>query len=60
MKDEREVNDAAERAADMQDAARKAGRSQYPNMAFEDGVREALDWVVGNVDEDPTDETEGA
>jgi hypothetical protein len=29
------------------------GRSKYPGMSFEEGVREALDWVFGDQEENP-------
>lgn len=55
MKDETEINDAADRAADMQNAAVECRRSKFPNMTYEDGLRAALDWVAGNEDKDPTE-----
>ncbi len=58
MKDEKEINDAADRAADMCAAADKKGRSKYPGMTYEEGVRAALDWACGNQDEDPTQDEE--
>jgi hypothetical protein len=53
MKDEKEINEAAERAADLRYAASDSG-SKYPSMTYEDGLRDALDWVCGNQDDDPT------
>lgn len=32
------------------------GTSRYPGMSYEDGVRAALDWVTGEVDENPFEE----
>lgn len=29
------------------------GGSKYPGMSYEDGIREALDWVSGDSDEAP-------
>ena len=46
MRDEDEIQDMADRAAD---AAYKATR--YPGMTYEEGVRAALDWVLGGEDE---------
>ena len=53
MKDIKEIEAACERAADMQNTSRKKG-SKYRGMTYENGLRDALDWVCDNVDEDPT------
>lgn len=53
MKDIKEIEAACERAADMQNTSREKG-SKYRSMTYEDGLRDALDWVCDNVDEDPT------
>lgn len=53
MKDFKEIEDAAERAAEMQCEAEQNG-SKYPGMKYEDGLREAFDWITGNAEEDPT------
>ena len=53
MKDIKEIEAACERAADMQNTAREKG-SEYRSMTYEDGLRDALDWVCDNVYEDPT------
>ena len=53
MKDIKIIEDAAERAAVMQDTSRENG-SKYRSMTYEDGLRDALDWVCENIDEDPT------
>jgi len=53
MKDIQEIEEACERAADMQAEASNNG-SKYPAMTYEDGLREGLDWVCENVEEDPT------
>ena len=53
MKDETEVEEACERAAKMQNKARNTG-SLYGGMTYEDGLREAFDWVMENSDDDPT------
>ena len=57
MKDISEIESACDRAADMQAEASMIG-SRYPGMSYEEGVREALDWVCDNVDEDPTNPEE--
>lgn len=54
MKDIKEIEAACERAADMQNKSRDKGVSKYRGMTYEDGLRDALDWVCDNVDEDPT------
>jgi hypothetical protein len=53
MKDSDEIEAACERAADMQNKAQREG-SRFGGMTYEDGIREALDWVCGNQEEDPT------
>jgi len=53
MKDIKEIEAACERAAKLHDESRDNG-SKYRGMTYEDGLREALDWVCENVDEDPT------
>ncbi len=53
MKDIKEIEAACERAAKLHDESRENG-SKYRGMTYEDGLREALDWVCENVDEDPT------
>ena len=30
--------------------------TQYPGMTYEDGVREALDWLFGRSDNSPADD----
>jgi len=54
MKDYREIEAACERAAQLQDRAREDG-SKFRGMTYEDGLREALDWVCENVEDDPTE-----
>lgn len=54
MKKPTEIEAAAERAAQLQNNAQKSGRSEYPAMTYEDGLREALDWVCDYEDCDPT------
>jgi hypothetical protein len=48
-----EVEAACERAAKMQGEAEENG-SKYFGMKYEDGLREAFDWVMENMAEDPT------
>lgn len=54
MKDIKQIEEACERAAKMANQAADAGRSKYFSMTYEDGLRDALDWVCSNSDEDPT------
>lgn len=54
MKDILEIEDACERAAVMQNKSRVAS-TKYRGMTYEDGVRDALDWVCENIDDDPTE-----
>ena len=53
MKDVKEIEQACDRAADLQNEARSSG-SKYRGMTYEDGLRDALDWVCEYTDEDPT------
>lgn len=53
MKDIEEIEKACERAAIMHNKSQYEG-SKYRGMTYEDGIRDALDWVWENVDEDPT------
>lgn len=32
------------------------GRSKFPGMTYEEGVRNALDWIVGDLDESPMED----
>lgn len=54
MKTKKEIEDACERAAEMHDRASENG-SKYPGMTYEDGLREAFDWITENQEEDPTE-----
>jgi hypothetical protein len=54
MKDIEEIEQACERAANLQNEARY-NCSKYRSMTYEDGLRDALDWVCENTDEDPTE-----
>ncbi len=53
MKSESEIEQAAERAAEMQNKASEQG-SKFGGMTYEDGLREAFDWVMDNSETDPT------
>lgn len=53
MKDEKEIEEACERAAKLNDYAEEHG-SRWRAMTYEQGLREALDWVLDNIEEDPT------
>lgn len=50
-----EIEAACERAAVLQNRASQNG-SMFRNMTYEDGLREAFDWICGNQDEDPTEQ----
>lgn len=32
------------------------GRSKFPGMTYEEGVRAALDWITGNIDDHPMED----
>lgn len=49
-----EIEAACERAAVLQNRASQNG-SMFRNMTYEDGLREAFDWICGNQEEDPTE-----
>lgn len=55
MKTIDQIEAACERAADLQNKARENG-SKYRGMTYEDGLRDALDWVCDNIEEDPTED----
>lgn len=55
MQSPKEIEAACDRAADLQNESRENG-SRFRGMTYEDGLRDALDWVCENVDEDPTKE----
>jgi len=47
--------------AEIDDCMDTAGRvieegSKYPGMSYEEGVRAALEWVTGDVDDHPMEE----
>lgn len=44
-----EIDDVLNRAGEAQDT----GRSAWPGMSYEDGVAEALRWVLGLSDDNP-------
>jgi hypothetical protein len=49
MKTNKEIEAACERAAVMQNEAEEHG-SNLRGMTYEQGLRDALDWVYGNID----------
>jgi hypothetical protein len=53
MRLRKEIEEACERAAEMQCNTADNG-SKYYAMTYEDGLRDALDWVCENEDCDPT------
>lgn len=55
MKEEDEISEARDRAADNCHDVSKRGWSRYPGMTYEEGVRNALEWVLGDSDDDPTE-----
>lgn len=55
MKEIEEIEEACNRATKNQKYSREQG-SRFRGMTYEDGVRDALDWVCENIEEDPTNE----
>lgn len=49
---EKEINEIIDWAA----RAEASGRSNFPGMSYEEGVRAALEWVTGQSDDKPNDE----
>ena len=47
-----EVNSVIDAAAVMVER----GRSKFPGMTYEEGVRAALDWILGNIDDHPMED----
>lgn len=39
---------------DLRDKIDEFSSSNYPGMTYEQGIAEALDWVLGNSDEPPS------
>lgn len=31
----------------------ETGDSKYPSMSYEEGIRDAIDWITGTTDENP-------
>jgi hypothetical protein len=52
MRDQEEIDEQINQAMERFDM----GRSKFPNMSYEEGVREALEWVTGNSDDAPMDD----
>ena len=44
------INDQIDKASEMVNS----GKSKYPSMSYEDGVKAALEWITG-IDEEPID-----
>jgi hypothetical protein len=51
VRSDEEIEDLASRAAE-----RTHQGTKWPAMTYEEGVRAALDWLMGDVDEDPLDQ----
>lgn len=51
MRTNAEINEQISRATDA-----AAHGSQYPGMSYEEGVRCALDWVIGESDDLPMED----
>jgi hypothetical protein len=51
MKGIKEIEQASERA---NEAYINGDSPKHPSLSFEDGVRAALGWILGERDEDPT------
>ena len=48
-RDEAKIDDVLNKCADAEDE----GRSQYPGMTYEQGVRIGIEWLLGITDESP-------
>ena len=48
-RDEAEIDDVLNKCADAEDE----GRSQYPGMTYEQGVRIGIEWLLGMTGESP-------
>ncbi len=49
------IDDVLNKCADAEDE----GRSQYPGMTYEQGVRIGIEWLLGVTDESPFEGDEG-
>ena len=49
---DQEINDVVNRAS----GGGVYGRSRWPSMTYEDGVRAAIDWIVGDSDDNPMED----
>ena len=49
---EEEVNEVIDKTA----AQDNEGGSRWPGMTYEQGVRNALDWILGNNDDNPMED----
>lgn len=52
VRSESEVNELLDACTAME----AAGETKYPGMSYEQGVKYALDWVLGNSDEHPMED----
>jgi hypothetical protein len=50
-----DIDDVLNQCADAEDE----GRSQYPGMTYEQGVRIGIEWLLGITDESPFEGDEG-
>lgn len=53
MKTQDEAEEFQNRVLDMYDKAQRKG-SKYPGMTYEQGLREAVDWIMEDQEDDPT------
>jgi hypothetical protein len=51
MKTKREIEDQIAETFDQMENG-----TRWPGMSYEEGVRNALDWVIGNTDTKPMDD----
>lgn len=52
VRTEEEVNEVLDKCSQQEDE----GGSRWPGMTYEQGVRNALDWITGNVDDNPMED----
>ncbi len=53
MKSIPEIEKALTRAEKMHSDFMRQG-SKFPGMSYEEGIRNTLDWIMENIDDDPT------
>ncbi len=49
VRDQLEIDALIGKCIDQQ----SSGVSRFPGMTYEQGIREALEWVIGDTDDDP-------